>query len=143
MDKLLPDSLTIRGIISQAGNSIEGLIRFERSLHSLQFKASETKDDRDKVTAVMDTFVKLASSAARKASAIPQAAADCISNIGRGGMDTYSASSVGGYDATGGKVDKDDPLDVVFGDKHTQNIEGARVTYGASAAKVVGAGAIS
>ena len=29
---------------------------------------------------------------------------------------------------------------VVLGDKHTQNIEGARTTYGASAAKVVGAG---
>ena len=111
LDKLLPAPHVIDAIMAEAPNAIEGMIRFEYALQNIQFEVHESESNKDRINAVLSEVLGLASKVGKKLASLPQAAADVISGVHRGGFDTYTTSKVG-------KLDPNDPLSMVFNDEH-------------------------
>lgn len=91
LDTILPPSHQILAILSQAPNAIEGLLRFEHSLHELKFNVNESAENKHNAEGVLKTIFGVAAKVGNKIATLPQAAADSISGIERGSHDTYTA----------------------------------------------------
>lgn len=87
----------------------------------------------DKFNAVLHEAASLAARIAKKLAALPQAAADVVSGIHRGGFDQYGRTE-------NIKVDPEDPLDAILGNPEIAKDDRLRKTYGIMPGAVPGAG---
>ena len=88
-EAVLPPQFEIEGILAKSPNPIEGMIRFGYCIKEIQLNVHESESHTDRVNAVLKEAAKLAAKVGKKLAGLPQAAADKISGINRGGFDQY------------------------------------------------------